>query len=504
MALKRKAIAKASTDLFKRSRGKAALKKTEEEGATGEVEAQEEVQEEQPEHEEEQEEEEEEEISEEEKLKQQEEQTTSTRKKELKAMPASDLKELLASKGLEPGNKADMIEAMLKHEAKARAAQREHEAKMRAVVVQKKEELEAMSAPELKNLCTAKGITGVLSKPVRVEKLLQLWQQEDGVNKGLAQMARAKREGELAGMDKAALRKLCEKRGVEAFVTEVMVERLLKHEFEAGRFLRPAAEQEAKEEAPAATKKGDVVEALLASEANRKKELELKKHQEEAAANRKKELKAMSLEELKKKLTKHKLEPVGKKDDMVEALFQVGVQEEKIVARKAELKAMSKDELKKVLFSKGLDTSGGKDSQVEAVMTHEARAREELKAYGAKVDQVLVKKREELEAQTAGQLKDMCANKGLKVGVGKEDRIERLLEEAKRDGEVDKVLANLARSNRREELLAMGIPVLKKLCDQAAVDALVKEVMVERLLADEAEHAEHVEEPSAKKARSRK
>jgi len=371
-------------------------------------------------------------------------------------------------------------------------------------VVQKKEELEAMSVPELKNLCTAKGITGMLSKPVRVEKLLQLWQQDDGVNKGLAQMARAKREGELAGMEKAALRKLCEKRGVEAFVKEVMVERLLKHELEAGCFLRPSAEQEANEEAPAATKKGDVVEALLASEANRKKELELKKQQEETTANKKKELKAMSVEELKKKLTKHKLEAVGKKEDMVEALFQVGVQEEKIVSRKAELKAMSKDELKKVLSSKGLDTTGGKDAQVEAVMTHEARAREELNAYGAKVEQVLVKKREELEAKTAGELKDMCASKGLKVGVGKEDRIERLLEEAKRDGEVDKVLANLARSNRRDEFLAMESAALKKLCDQAAVDALVKEVMVERLLADEAEHAENVAEPPAKKARSRK
>jgi len=397
---------------------------------------------------------------------------------------------------------------MLKHEAKARAAQREHEAKMRAVVVQKKGELEAMSAPELKELCSAKGITGMLSKPVRVEKLLQLWQQDDGVNKGLAEMARAKREGELAAMDKAALRKLCEKRGVEAFVKEVMVERLLKHEVEAGRFVRPAAEQEAKEEAPAAAK-GDVVEALLASEANRKKELELKKQQEEAAANKKKELKAMSVEELKKALSKRKLEPIGKKEDMVEALFQVGVEEEKIVARKAELKAMAKDELKKILSSKGLTSTGGKDAQVEAVMAHEAKAREELKAYGAKVEQVLVKKREELEAHTAAELKDMCANKGLKVGVGKEDRVERLLEEAKRDGEVDKILANQARSNRREELLSIESAVLKKLCDQASVDALVKEVMVERLLANEAEHAENgtsteIAEPAAKKARSKK
>merc|ERR1719382_1183464 len=130
-------------------------------------------------------------------------------------MGVSDLKAQSVSKGLETGNKADMIEAMLKHEAKARAEQRAQAARMRAVVVQKKEELEALTAPELKDLCSAKGITGMLAKPVRIEKLLQLWQQDDGVNKGLAEMARAERENELVAMDKDALKKLCEKVGVE-------------------------------------------------------------------------------------------------------------------------------------------------------------------------------------------------------------------------------------------------------------------------------------------------
>eukprot|EP00930_Biecheleria_cincta_P086145 TRINITY_DN754_c1_g3_i1.p1 TRINITY_DN754_c1_g3~~TRINITY_DN754_c1_g3_i1.p1 ORF type:complete len:467 (-),score=181.40 TRINITY_DN754_c1_g3_i1:141-1541(-) len=451
MALKRKAVAK----------------------VTEEIDVQEAVQEEnQPE----------EDDEEEEKLKQQEAQTTSARKKELKAMGAADLKELVVRKGLEPGNKANMIEVMLNHEAEARAAQREHEAKMRMVVIQKKEELEAMSASELKDLCSAKGITGVLSKSVRVGKLLQLWQQEDGVNKGLAQMAWAKREGELAVMGKAALRKLCEQRGVEAVVKEVMVERLLRYEVEAGLFARPVTEHEAKEEAPRTTNKGDVVEALLASEASRKKEVELKKQQEEAAANKRRKLEEMSLQELKKALS------MLKKDDMVEALFQVGIQEEKMAARKAELNAMGKDELKQLLFRKGLETTGSKHAQAEAILAHEAKSREELKAYGAKVEQFLVKRRQELEAKTAAELKDICVNKGLKVGGGKEDCVQRLLEEARRDGDVDKALAMLARANRREELLTMESADLKKLCDQASVDATVKEVMVERLLTHEAEH----------------
>ena len=93
----------------------------------------------------------------------------------------------------------------------------------------------------------------------------------------------------------------------------------------------------------------------------------------------------------------------------------------------------------------------------------------------------------------------MCINKGLKPGLGKEDRVVRLLEEARCDGEVDKILANLARSSRREELLTMETAALKKLCDQASVDALVKEVMVERVLT----HEEEIAEPAAKEARSR-
>jgi len=234
--------------------------------------------------------------------------------------------------------------------------------------------------------------------------------------------------------------------------------------------------------------------------------LELKKQQEEAAANKRKELKAMSVEDLKKALSKRRLEPMGKKEDMVEALFQVGVQEEKIAARKSELKAMGKDELKKVLSSKCLEVTGGKDAQVEAVLAHEVKAREELKAYRAKVEEVLVKKCEELESKTAAELKDMCISKSLKVGAGKDDRVERLLEEARRDGEVDKVLANLARISRREELLTMESADLKKLCDKACVDALVTEVMVERLLAHETEDGtdKEVAEPAAKKARNRK
>merc|ERR1719436_608658 len=221
-----------------------------------------------------------------------------------------------------------------------------------------------------------------------------------------------------------------------------MVERLVRHEAAAGRFLKPAAEEEVQleEEKPAAAKKADLVEALLASEASRKKELELKKQQEEAEAAKRKDLKAMTNDELKKALSKNGVEPMGKKDDMVEALFQIAAQKEKLDARKAHVKAMGQQDLKKLLSSKGIESSGGKDAMVQAVLAHEANAREQLKVYGVKVEEALAKKREELDAYTPAELKDMCTDKGLKPGLGKDECIERLIEEARRDGEIDKVL----------------------------------------------------------------
>merc|ERR1711904_367541 len=95
------------------------------------------------------------------------------RTKELKALHVDQLKELVSSKGLKLGKKEAMVEAVVAEEAKARADVREHAARIRAVMVNKKDELEALSVQELKDLCTAKGITGVLAKPARVELLLK-------------------------------------------------------------------------------------------------------------------------------------------------------------------------------------------------------------------------------------------------------------------------------------------------------------------------------------------
>ena len=343
-------------------------------------------------------------FSDDEKFKQQELKTTSNRKKQLKAMGVVGLRELVVSIGLEPGSETSMIERMLNHEAKARAQQRDHEAKMQAMVVQKKES--AMSAAELKDLRSAKGIRRVLSHSVRIEQ----------GSKKLKQKNLAMRKAELLHMDQVALGKLGERCGVKVFVKQVMVECLLRE--------------------------------------------------------------AMFMVELKKALTKLK------KDDWFDAILSVKVFEEKIISRKAELKAMGKNELKKLLSSKGLEGTGSTDDQAEAFLADEVKACEKLKAYKAKVEHVLAKRREELKAKTLAELKDICTNRGLKVGVAKGVMlVQRILESIRCEGDVEKVLYTLAQNNSRKKLFAMESAKLKELCDQASLDALVKKLMVERLLA---------------------
>merc|ERR1719478_1867205 len=141
------------------------------------------------------------------------------------------------------------------------------------------------------------------------------------------------RKQELQAMDEVKLQKLCTKMGVDPYVKEIMVERISKRENDQGFYSRPRLSQE--EEAPKADKQGDMVEALLASEAQRKKEKELRDQQEDALEKKRKELKALSIEDLKKRLAKKKIEANGKKEDMVEALFLAVVQEDAANARKA-------------------------------------------------------------------------------------------------------------------------------------------------------------------------
>merc|ERR1711959_629386 len=239
------------------------------------------------------------------------------------------------------------------------------------------------------------------------------WQENDGGDKALAQIAEEERKQELHAMDSAKLQKMCTKMAVDPFVKEVMVERISKREYDTGCYFRPNLMHE--EEAPKGEQKGDMVEALLANEAQRKRERELKDQQEEALAQRRKELKSLSIDDLKKRLAKKKMEASGEKEDMIEVLFIAMVQEDAANARKADLKSKSQQELKEILSRNGLDT-GSKEQMITTLLAHEAKCREDLKAFDMKVDEMAEKQKEQLESKNNAALKEMCVGKGLPVG----------------------------------------------------------------------------------------
>merc|ERR1712070_842193 len=182
------------------------------------------------------------------------------------------------------------------------------------------------------------------------------------------------------------------------------------------------------------------------------------------------------------------------------------VQEDAANARKAELKNKSQQELKELLSRYGLET-GSKDQMVTTLLAHEAKCRESLKAFDAKVEEVATTKEEELDKKTNAALKEVCASKGLPVGGDKEERIERIVEEQKKDGEFDKVVSKELRNKRKDEMMAMDKQAVVQLCGKVDVDPLVKDIMVERIMMQESEGESAIamtdQEPAAKKARKK-
>merc|ERR1719277_2157298 len=128
------------------------------------------------------------------------------------------------------------------------------------------------------------------------------------------------------------------------------------------------------------------------------------------------------------------------------------------------------------------------DAMIIAIFEHDEKARKELEGHEAKAEEVEAQKREELQARGANELKEMCAAKGLRLGKNGDERVDTLLEAARADGEIDKLVSSKLRDARKEELLAMDKEALKALCDPAGVDVLVKDVVVERILSYESEN----------------
>merc|ERR1712190_490807 len=113
--------------------------------------------------------------------------------------------------------------------------------------------------------------------------------------------------------------------------------------------------------------------------------------------------------------------------------------------------------------------------------------RAELRAQEEKVKAVVEKMRADLNSKGNDDLKELCRAKALALGGSKVDKIDRLLELAMKNGEVQKVLDQIALDARRAELLQMEKDGLYKLCQQTGIDPLVKEIMVERIVLAESQ-----------------
>merc|ERR1712232_111716 len=279
------------------------------------------------------------------------------------------LKELIASYDLEPGNRKYMEEKIAAHEAKLRERKRAKDDEIRSVIVSKKEEFEGLSVPELKKACDDAGVKGFSSKADRVQELVKSWHQAGGVEKALQKIAEDHRHKALSDMDGAALLKLCKKAHIDPYVKEVMIARIVRKEHELGRFAKPLPEEP---EVPVANKKqgGSMVDQILAQEATHKEQMELNKQREEAAAKRIKELAGLPVDKLQKLAKKNGLVGSGLKNEIIKEIVHHDEQKAMADARRQELSAMGKEALSDLAISKGLK-KGSIDAMASGIMDRE-------------------------------------------------------------------------------------------------------------------------------------
>merc|ERR1719161_2669147 len=185
---------------------------------------------------------------------------------------------------------------------------------------------------------------------------------------------------------------------------------------------------------------------------------------------------------------------------MVTALILASVQENQAEARKTELQSKPAQELTDLLVLNGLDGAGGKDKMVKRFLEHEAKINDDLKLFERSVADAAKKRKEDLEKKTNPQLKDMCEEQGLALGGGKDERIERLIEEEVKSRSFDAGVCKEMRAKRFDVLMKMTKTEVLQICDDLEVDPLMKELMVERIMAYEKENPE-AGQPKAKKAR---
>jgi len=165
-----------------------------------------------------------------------EEEALGAKKAELKALGKDGLKELLATKGLEPGSITDMIEALLAHEARLEQNVKDYEIKVMEQLKIKKAELDSHSAGALKEMCSENGLTLGTTGEERVQRLLRHARESGQIDKDITAAAQTARRTELEAKDKPTLKALCEKLGIDLYVKAILIERLIHFEREAGNF----------------------------------------------------------------------------------------------------------------------------------------------------------------------------------------------------------------------------------------------------------------------------
>merc|ERR1712172_426676 len=117
--------------------------------------------------------------------------------------------------------------------------------------------------------------------------------------------------------------------------------------------------------------------------------------------------------------------------------------------------AMGVKELKVLLANNGLEANGKVPDMVAAILKYEQRVQEEIRAYEAKVRDLTEQKKGEFESLSLNELKQLLVAKGLKAGVSKTERAQRLAEEAQKDGTIAKKISQMTRTERKAQLLAM-------------------------------------------------
>merc|ERR1719215_300374 len=146
----------------------------------------------------------------------------------------------------------------------------------------------------------------------------------------------------------------------------------------AGQYVRPVIETKPAE----VDTKNSVIDSILQSETNRKEKKKKEMEQANAVGAQFKELKAMSIEQLQKRMAKKGLESDGKKESMIQALVAHSAEAAAAETRKSELKSMDSQDLKTLCKSKGLLWSS-KSEMIVSILAHDAMLRKNLRAFDA-------------------------------------------------------------------------------------------------------------------------